>query len=205
MTQTQDDYLALLGKARSSLPENAGNKERWSLPEPDLIVEGRMTILRNFRDILTATRRPEDHVTKFLVSQLGTSGTVDGDRMVFVGRLSQSNLNQRLDDYVGTYVQCSECGAPDTHLERDGRVQILKCEACGAHQPVKTRKARRPEAAVKEGGEYDVHIKSKGQRGDGVAQYEGFTFFVPNVGVGQNVKVRVHRLNGKIAFCDVVR
>ncbi len=201
MTQSQDDYLHLLQKARGALPENVGNKERWALPEPDLIIEGRMTILRNFRDILTAMRRPEDHVTKFLVSQLGTSGAVDGDRMVFTGRVSEANLANRLDDYVGTYVQCSECGAPDTHLEKDGRVQLLKCEACGAHQPIKTRKARRPEALVKEGGEYTVTIKSKGQRGDGLAQYEGFTFFVPNVGIGQTIKVKVARLNGKIAFC----
>ncbi len=200
-----NDYEALLAKARSSLPENAGNKERWSLPKPELIAEGRMTIFRNYRDILAALRRDEAHVTKFLVGQLGMPGSADGDRIVFTGRLQQGNLQGRLDDYVATYVQCNACGSPDTHLEKDGRVQLLKCEACGAHQPVKARKARRPEAAVKEGETYDVMIKSKGQRGDGVASYEGFTFFIPNVGVGQKVKVKVHRINGKIAFADLVR
>ncbi len=200
-----NDYEALLAKARATLPENVGNQERWSLPDADLIVEGRMTILRNFREILNSVRRDEAHLFKFLVSQLGTAGNIDGDRIVFTGRVTDNNMSQRLEDYVATYVQCSECGSPDTHLEKDGRTALLKCEACGAHQPIKTRKARRPEAAVKEGGVYEVTVRSQGKQGDGVANYEGFTFFVPNVGVGQTVQVKVHRINGKMAFTDVVR
>lgn len=193
-------YLDLLGKARENLPENAGNKERWELPAADVIKEGRMTILRNYRQVLDALRRDEVHVTKFLLSQIGTAGSVDGDRLVMTGAVTPDQVNGRLGDYVGTYVQCSECGSPDTHLERDGRIQLLQCEACGAHQPVKARKARRPQAAVKEGGKYEVKITATGKKGDGIAKYEGYTIIIPGAQMGQDLIVEVTRVNGQTAF-----
>lgn len=199
----QNDYLALLKKARSTLPENVGNKDRWSLPKPDVIPEGRMTILRNFKEMTTATRRPAEHLKEFLLSQIGTAGSLDGDRLVFTGKVSEAKARGVLDDYVETYVRCAECGAPDTHLEKDGRVTILRCEACGAHTPIKARKARRVEAAVKEGGVYEVRLTQPGQRGEGKGQYEGYVFIVPGGQVGQSVWAKVNRLSGKMAFAEL--
>jgi translation initiation factor 2 subunit 2 len=199
----QNDYLALLKKARTSLPENVGNKDRWTLPRPEIIPEGRMTLLRNFKEMITATRRDQDHMAKFLLSQIGTAGGVDGDRLVFTGKVSESKLRGVLEDYVETYVRCAECGAPDTHLEKDGRVTILRCEACGAHTPIKARKARRQEASVKEGGVYEVRLTQPGQRGEGKGLYEGYYFIVPGGQVGQTVWAKVNRLSGKMAFAEL--
>ncbi len=199
----QSDYLSLLKKARANLPQNVGNKERWKLPTPEIIPEGRMTLLRNFKEMLTATRRDQAHLEKFLLSQIGTAGAVDGDRLVFTGKVSNAKIQAALDDYVETYVRCSECGAPDTHIEKDSRVAILRCEACGAHTPIKARKARRPEAAVKEGGVYEVRLTQPGQRGEGKGAYEGFFFIVPGGQVGQTVWAKVNKLSGKMAFCEL--
>jgi translation initiation factor 2 subunit 2 len=199
----QNDYLALLKKARATLPQNVGNKERWALPRPDVIPEGRMTLLRNFREMLTATRRDQDHMAKFLLSQIGTAGGIDGDRLVFTGKVSSSKMQAVLDDYVETYVRCVECGAPDTHLEKDGRVTILRCEACGAHTPIKARKARRAEAAVKEGGVYEIRLTQPGQRGEAKGAYEGYFFIVPGGQVGQTVWAKVNRMSGKMAFAEL--
>jgi translation initiation factor 2 subunit 2 len=199
----QTDYLSLLKKARASLPENVGNKERWALPTPQIITEGRMTLLRNFKEMTVATRREPDHMAKFLLSQIGTAGSVDGDRLVFTGKVSPQKMQGVLEDYVETYVRCSECGAPDTHVEKDGRVSILRCEACGAHTPIKARKARRPEAAVKEGGVYEVRLTQPGQRGEGKGTYEGYVFIVPGGQVGQIVWAKVNKLSGKMAFSEL--
>jgi translation initiation factor 2 subunit 2 len=199
----QDDYLALLKKARASLPENVGNKERWQLPKPDIIAEGRMTILRNFGEMIKSTRREQDHMAKFLLSQIGTAGSVDGERLVFTGKVSHTKVQGVLDDYVETYVRCFECGAPDTHMEREGRVQILRCEACGARTPIKARKARRPEAAVKENGVYEIRLMQPGQRGEAKGSYEGYIFIVPGGQVGQTVWARVNKLSGKMAFAEL--
>jgi translation initiation factor 2 subunit 2 len=199
----QNDYLALLKQARANLPQNVGNKERWTLPRPDVIIEGRMTLLRNFKEMTVATRREPDHMAKFLLSQIGTAGSVDGDRLVFTGKVTPQKMQGVLDDYVETYVRCAECGAPDTHVEKDARTSILRCEACGAHTPIKARKARRPEAAVKEGGTYEVRLMQPGQRGEGKGSYEGYIFIVPGGQVGQTVWARVNKLSGKMAFAEL--
>jgi translation initiation factor 2 subunit 2 len=201
----QNDYMALLKKARASLPENVHNKERWKLPTPDIIPEGRMTLLRNFKEMLAATRREQDHLAKFLLSQIGTAGSVDGERLVFTGKVSNAKIQAALDDYVETFVRCAECGAPDTHVEKDGRVQVLRCEACGAHTPIKARKARRPEAAVKEGGSYEVRLTQPGQRGEAKGSYEGYIFVVPGGVIGQTVWARVNKLSGKMAFSELTQ
>lgn len=198
-----DDYASLLKQARANLPQNVGNKERWKVPNPEVILEGRMTILRNLPQILDATRRERDHVVKFLLSQIGVAGAIDGDRLVFTGRVPTQKIQGVLDDYVETYVRCSECGAPDTHLERSDRVLLLKCEACGAHKPIKARKARRPEAAVKEGGSYQVQLTQPGQRGEAKGVYEGYVFVVPGGQVGQTVWARVTKMSGKMAFSEI--
>lgn len=199
----QNDYMALLKKARASLPDNIHNKERWALPKPDVQVEGRMTLLRNFREMLVSTRREEDHLAKFLLSQIGTAGHVDGDRLVFTGKVMPARMQGVLDDYVETYVRCAECGAPDTHMEKDGRISILRCEACGAHTPIKARKARRPEAAVKEGGTYEILLTQPGKHGEAKGLYEGYVVIVPKGQVGQKVWARINKLSGKMAFAEL--
>jgi translation initiation factor 2 subunit 2 len=207
VANAKDDYLALLAKARGALPENVGNRTRWSLPEPELIAEGRMTILRNLREIVQAMRREDSHVVKFLLTQLATAGNQDGDRVVFVGRINEENVRARLDDYVATYVQCSECGSPDTHLERQDRIQVLKCEACGAHHPVKARKAQRKtgDQSIREGAQFEITVQRQGKRGEGIATREGFTIVVPQTAKGQTVKVKITRIQGDLAFAELVK
>ncbi len=198
-----DSYLALLRQARANLPENVGNKERWQVPKPEVIVEGRMTLVRNYRTILDSLRREEEHVTKFMLSQIGTAGSVDGDRLVFTGKVPMAKVLAVLGDYVETFVRCSECGAPDTHLEKDGRVTLLKCEACGAHKPVKARKARAVQTGIREGGVYEVKLTHPGQRNEAKADHEGYTFVVPGGQIGQTVWVKVNRIAGRMAFSEL--
>lgn len=199
-------YATLLKQARSELPENVGNKERWSLPPPDIIKEGRMTILRNHMDIVKAMRREEPHVTKFLLSQIGTAGSVDGERLVMTGKVTDSQIMQRLQDYVETFVRCAECGSPDTHMEKDARVLILKCEACGAHTPVKARKGSRKEEGpqVKMGAVLTLTVAQNGPRGEGLVTLEGYTVVVPKTPAGTTVKVKITRITGRNAFSEVV-
>ena len=50
---------------------------------------------------------------------------------------SDQRLDGQLADYTKTYVICSECKKPDTKLQKDGRLLIMVCEACGARHAVK--------------------------------------------------------------------
>jgi translation initiation factor 2 subunit 2 len=202
-----DEYLALLDKARAQLPEIRASGERWSVPPAELISEGRMTVLRNFRDIVNEVRRDEMHVAKYILQAIGTAGQVDGDRLIMTGRIEQSQVDGRIHDYVATYVRCAECGAPDTHLEKDGRVQVLKCDACGAHSPVKARKGAarlKDEVRVREGNVIEVTITVEGSRGEGKVPVEGYTVIVPKTPAGTTLKARITRISGKIAFAERV-
>ncbi len=136
------DYGALLDRARSDLPEELSHEGRWAVPELDTITEGRTTIIRNWRDIVTTLRRDPQHVFSFLLRELGTAGDADDDRATLGAKIPDRKINERLDIYVHTYVLCDECESPDTHMEREGRTQILKCDACGAHRPVRVRKRK---------------------------------------------------------------
>lgn len=57
---------------------------------------------------------------------------------------------------------------------------------------------------VKEGEVYDVTIEGIGEKGDGIAKVRGFVIVVPNTQQGQNVKVKVTAVRGKVSFGEVI-
>jgi translation initiation factor 2 subunit 2 len=177
------------------------------VPDLDILYEGKATVLRNFKDITDVLRREDKDVLQHLLRELGTAGSQEGRRLLFQGRLVRGQIEDKLGSYVATYVICSECGRPDTKLIRDGRTLVLKCEACGAHRPIKVKKAapqvQRP--ALEEGKIYEFNIEDIGGRGDGVARKEGFTVFIPGTGKGMTVKAFVEKVTGNIAFAKLVR
>ena len=60
------------------------------------------------------------------------------------------------------------------------------------------------EKPVKEGETYDVTIEGIGAKGDGIAKIQGFVIVIPGVQNGDNVKVKVNAVRGKVAFGEVV-
>lgn len=56
------------------------------------------------------------------------------------------------------------------------------------------------ERPVKEGGVYDVTITDIGERGDGIGKIDGLVIIVPDVNPGETVKVRITRVEKKVAF-----
>ena len=57
---------------------------------------------------------------------------------------------------------------------------------------------------VEVGKEYEVKIEDKGRTGDGIARIEGFVIFIPDVEVGQEVKVKINTTRRKFGFGEVV-
>ena len=131
------DYEELLDRARSNIPEEISNRARWSLPSPQIMIEGSNTIFRNFIEVVNHMDRDENHVYQFLLNELGTSGSRDGPRARFKGRIPPKRLKKTIVNYVNTYVKFTQCGAPDTHFIKEDRTTLLKCQACGATRPVK--------------------------------------------------------------------
>ncbi|UCE37730.1 MAG: translation initiation factor IF-2 subunit beta [Thermoplasmata archaeon] len=203
----QYDYKTLLKRARDKLPSAITEHSRFQVPEVDVLIEGKTTVLRNFADIASAVNRDPADILAYLLKELGTAGSSDGKRVIFKGKVQADQIKDRIDSYVSTYVLCSECERPDTKLVKDGRTLILECDACGAHRPVKVRKGSRgpePQAVLEVGKVYELMIQDVGRKGDGMAKRGGYIIYVPGTAKGAKVKVQIENVSGTIAFGKVV-
>ncbi len=125
-------YEELLTRAKSNLPNVKGSDDRFIIPAIDSEIQGNRTFFRNFKEIVQTINRPETHFLKFLTNELGTNGNVEGHRAIFQGKHPRFQLTKLLDRYLKDYVYCSECGKPDTRFITQGRITMMKCDACGA-------------------------------------------------------------------------
>ncbi len=201
-----NDYLANLDRALKQLPEIKGSGERFVVPEPKLLTEGKTTVLENFAGIADKLNREQEHLFKFLLRELGTAGKIDGTRAIFQRKLTSGIITELINAYVKEYVTCSECGRPDTHLMKSERILTLRCDACGAHRPVTKRRATTiaKEEALTEGETYDVKIDAVGSKGDGIAKKDKYTIYVPNTVKGDTVKIKIKKITGTLAFAEKV-
>jgi translation initiation factor 2 subunit 2 len=199
--QTDDEYKDLLSRLRDELPEIIKEQSRFKIPEPEVLYEGKQTVLRNFGDIVDAINREPSHLMAFLLKEVGTAGNQESRRAIFKGRVPVKQLEDRIKNYVDIFVLCSECNRPDTKLVKDGRTLILECEACGAHRPVKVHKAVQAGeklAPLEVGKVYEVRIEDMGKRGDGVAKYDRYIIYVPGVAKGMVTKIKIDKISGNI-------
>ena len=196
------DYETLLERAKKKLPHTLESHDRFQVPEPDIMIEGKTTVIRNFGDIVETLRREPNHLLGFLLRELGTAGTIEGRRVVFKGKVATTQVADRIKSYVDEYVLCSECNRPDTKFLKDGRVLILVCETCGAHRPVHVKKQVKVAEAkeVEAGQTYDVMIEDVGKKGDGIARKGPFIIYIPGTAKGSQVKVKIEKVSGTVAF-----
>jgi translation initiation factor 2 subunit 2 len=202
-----EPYSVLLERARAKLPPVQTGGERFQVPDPDIMTDGKTTMIRNFQEICGVLRRDPDHVIGYLAKEFGCPGVLDLPRAVLKSRLAKDAIAQRVREYTAKYVICSECKRPDTHLVKDGRLTLLVCEACGAQRPVTVRRVitpEKPRAPVVVGEVYRLTIEDVGRRGDGVAKKEGFVIFVTGATQrGTSVNAKITKVLGNNAYAVV--
>ena len=133
-----ESYEQLLERALEQVPRAVFESARFQLPEAEVVTVGNRTIIRNFRSIATALNREPDHIMKYLLRELGAAGEAQGAQAVFQGKFAKATVDERIKRYAQEFVLCRECGKPDTKLERRERIYILRCEACGARESVRS-------------------------------------------------------------------
>ena len=131
------EYDALLERARDRIPTDISERNRWTMPTPEILEEGNQTIIRNFSAIVDAMDRDANHVYQYLINELGTSGTREQVRVMLKGRVPPKRIKEKIVGYVKTYILCEQCKAPDTRFIKEDRTTLLKCQACGATRPVR--------------------------------------------------------------------
>lgn len=198
----EDDYLAMLDRAKEKLPDTIESHERFELPDLDIIQEGKITIFRNFMDVVSKVRREPEHLLQYLLKELGAPGNLEDRRVVFKAKIRASDIDERVRDYTETYVICSECGRPDTKMVKEGRTLVLECEACGAHRPVNVKKGTRSETGngLKEGDIVEVFISDVGKKGDGIGKIMDYLVIVPGTVKGTTVHAKITNISAKTAF-----
>ncbi|HUW68342.1 MAG TPA: translation initiation factor IF-2 subunit beta [Candidatus Nanoarchaeia archaeon] len=200
------DYEANLDRALEMLPDIETSDERFIIPEPKIFSEGKATVLENFSQIVDVLNREPDHVMKALTRELGTAGKIDGQHAVFQGKFTSEAIAEQIESYVNEYVKCSECGRPDTKLIKSDRILMLQCDACGAHRPVRKRKAsiEAKKDALEEGETYEFKIESIGSKGDGIAKVDKYIVYIIGASKKEVVKAKVKRISGTVVFADLV-
>ncbi len=130
-------YEKLLEQAFARLPKSSESSERFQMPRANILPAGARTIITNFVEIANTLRRKPEHLQKFLLKELATSGELQGNRLVVQGRFRSDVVDKKIELYAKEYVLCPDCGKPDTKFVKEDRYLFLKCEACGSRHVVK--------------------------------------------------------------------
>ncbi|KAF5839109.1 domain found in IF2B/IF5-domain-containing protein [Dunaliella salina] len=122
-----------------------GKKKKKKSKPPAVAREGtKKTVFQNFMDLCKAMNRQQEHVSMYLLAELGTSGSLDGQqRLIVKGRFLPKSFETVLRRYVNEYVLCPGCKSVDTLLDKDSatRLMHLRCQQCGASRTVSAIKS----------------------------------------------------------------
>lgn len=125
-------------------PELTGNEKKKFLMKPPQIARAgsKKTAFANFAEICRLLKREPKHVYRFIIAELGTNGSVDGNNCLIIkGRFQQKHFESVLRKYIKEYVTCHTCHSSDTQLIKDTRLFFLECKTCGSRCSVSTIKS----------------------------------------------------------------
>ena len=120
-----EDYFALLDRAKEQLPEVAESHERFVIPELDVLQEGKTTVIRNFIDVTDTLRREPEHVLQYLLRELGTPGNLEGRRVILKSKISPGHIADKIQSYTDTFVICPNAAVPIRRWSRKGGPSFL--------------------------------------------------------------------------------
>jgi translation initiation factor 2 subunit 2 len=120
-------------------------KKKKKLPPPQV---GRVGTTRtawtNFKEICDGLNRAPDHVLSYFLSELGTTGVIDGsDRLLLKGKYLPKYIESLILKYVNDFVKCKNCNTVETEMRRDSETRLffMDCRICGSSRSVGLIKA----------------------------------------------------------------
>ena len=130
----------MLDKGRKDLPKSVLKEaERFEIPAVKGHIEGNKTIITNFHQIAAYIHRKPEHMFKYILKELATPGELEQARAVLGRKVSSQRISEKIQAYVNEFVLCPECKKPDTKIEKEDRVLFIRCMACGAKHPIKSK------------------------------------------------------------------
>ncbi|KAL3230819.1 Eukaryotic translation initiation factor 2 subunit beta [Nakaseomyces bracarensis] len=130
---------------RENNPELAGDRSgpKFRIPPPVCLRDGKKTIFSNIEEISEKLQRSPEHLIQYLFAELGTSGSVDGQkRLVIKGKFQSKQMENVLRRYILEYVTCKTCKSINTELkkEQSNRLFFMVCKSCGSTRSVSSIK-----------------------------------------------------------------
>jgi translation initiation factor 2 subunit 2 len=141
---TYDELLErVFNIMRQKNPSMVDRKTKLVMKPPQVMrVGARRTSFANFTEICKLLRRQPKHLLAFLLAELGTNGSIDGNNQLIIkGRFQQKQIETVLRRYIKEYVTCHTCRSPDTMLQRENRLFFLQCGTCGSRCTVENVKS----------------------------------------------------------------
>ncbi|KVH95025.1 hypothetical protein Ccrd_002906, partial [Cynara cardunculus var. scolymus] len=139
---------------RENNPELAGDRRRTVIRPPQVLREGtKKTVFVNFMDLCRTMHRQPDHVMTFLLAEMGTSGSLDGQqRLVVKGRFAPKNFEGILRRYISKscsllllpkqrFLHNPLCMNMSYAMAAEVRIQFFQRRICGSGRsvaPIKT-------------------------------------------------------------------
>ena len=132
-----ETYEKMLDEIYEKMPKKVLMKERFEPPNFESSIEGKQTIISNFKEVADTLRREPLHLLKYISKEMATSGDISGRRVLLKGKFTRDQLNSRLKNYIEEYILCKECNKPDTSIITFQGSKYKQCEVCGAKSPVR--------------------------------------------------------------------
>ena len=134
-----ETYEKLLDEAYKEIKPITGKSERFEVPKIEGHLEGNKTILTNLQQIAGYLRRDINHLLKFLLKELASSGKMHGNQLILQTKIPSIKVNEKIKQYTEEFVICRECKKPDTELIKDKEFLFVHCLACGAKHSVRSK------------------------------------------------------------------
>jgi len=130
------EYSKLLDRVLTAAPPQ-GPSRRLEVPRVQSFNEGMKTMVGNLDRIAQALMRDPNHLLKYIVKRLATSGSRADDKVILKGKFRNDQLNALVEEYMKEYVYCPVCNRPDTALSKEKGIVYLTCSSCGARLAVR--------------------------------------------------------------------
>ena len=145
---TYDEMLAkLYRQIMKCSPEMMDGAAKLKLKRPTLARIGtKRTAWTNFTECCEKLKRTTEHVKEFILAELGTTGSIDGDNYLIIKFVHKGGTDKHfqtlLQKYMKEYVQCRTCFGYDTDMVRESvnRLNFISCCHCKSQRSVENIK-----------------------------------------------------------------
>ena len=134
-----ETYEQMLEEAYKKIKPIESSKGRFEIPKIEGHIEGNKTILINLPQIAGYLRRDINHLLKFLLKELASSGKMQGNQLILQTKIPSTKINEKIKQYTDEFVICRECKKPDTQLIKQDKFMFVHCLACGAKHSVRSK------------------------------------------------------------------